>query len=274
MSLRSLAAFLFLGLSLSGCATIIEGTTQPLAVTSLPAQGAKCTLQNSQGTYYVTTPGTVIVHKTKTDLKIKCTKVGYEDSNIVQTANLAATTASNVLAGGVIGLGVDAARGANYYYDSPVTVVMTPVPTAANHTADADDVGNPATSTSNLDADGFQRPETGVRHLPEIAVTETELRSIATQNDTGMPVVGSDCTVGQEAQEALLANSAQEHGFHLRGQCLSAARVVPMATVGASLSPGVPVPTCTESEEAQEQKLANMAITHGYQFWGRCLAIK
>src|SRR4051812_27497872 len=66
MKVHHFAAVAALGISVSGCATIIEGTTQPLAVASLPEQGAQCSLQNSQGTYLITTPGTVIVHKTKT----------------------------------------------------------------------------------------------------------------------------------------------------------------------------------------------------------------
>lgn len=111
---------------LCGCATIVEGTTQQLSVTSFPEQQAQCTLTNSQGTYFVSTPGTVTVHKTKTDLIVKCQKSGFDDSAQVQPARLTAATAGNILAGGIIGIGVDAASGANYYYDSPVTVVLKP----------------------------------------------------------------------------------------------------------------------------------------------------
>ena len=35
------------------------------------------------------------------------------------------TTAGNVILGGVVGLGVDAASGANYHYDSPLRVALT-----------------------------------------------------------------------------------------------------------------------------------------------------
>jgi hypothetical protein len=42
------------------------------------------------------------------------------------------TTAGNVLAGGVIGLGVDAASGANFYYETPIMVELTPAPVAEN----------------------------------------------------------------------------------------------------------------------------------------------
>ena len=60
--------------SLSGCATIVQGTTQSVSVSSKPENGAQCELKNSQGTWYVLTPGSVTVHKTKTDLNVFCKK--------------------------------------------------------------------------------------------------------------------------------------------------------------------------------------------------------
>lgn len=118
------------GIALTGCATIIEGTTQPVSVNSTPEQGAQCTLANSQGTWYVTTPGSTTVHKTKTDLDVTCTKPGFQAGHIVAASHFGATTAANVIAGGVIGVGVDAASGANYHYDSPIVVPLGP-PTVA-----------------------------------------------------------------------------------------------------------------------------------------------
>jgi uncharacterized protein YceK len=69
MKLNIVAAIAALGVALSGCASIVEGTTQSIAVTSPPTDGAKCVLKSSEGTYYVTTPGNATVHKTKNDLR-------------------------------------------------------------------------------------------------------------------------------------------------------------------------------------------------------------
>ena len=124
MKLTAIAAVAALGAALSGCATIIEGTTQPVSINTTPVSGAYCTLKNSQGTWYVTTPGSTTVHKTKTDLDITCTKAGYADGHLVAISHFGATTAGNVIAGGLIGVGVDAASGANYHYDSPITVPL------------------------------------------------------------------------------------------------------------------------------------------------------
>jgi hypothetical protein len=121
------AAVAALGMLLSGCATIIEGTTQSVSVTTTPQVGAQCTLTNSQGTWFVTSPGSVVVHKTKTDLDVTCKKDGYLPGHVVAASHFGATTAANIaggVGGVVVGGVVDAASGANYSYDSPITVPL------------------------------------------------------------------------------------------------------------------------------------------------------
>jgi ABC-type Fe3+-hydroxamate transport system substrate-binding protein len=136
MKMLGFAASAAMAVALSGCATIVEGTTQSVSVSTPPEQGAQCTLVNSQGTWYVTSPGSTTVHKTKTDLDVTCNKPGYQTGHVVAASHFAATTAANVLAGGVIGLGVDAASGTNYYYNSPILVPLGPT------------MGGPATPSS------------------------------------------------------------------------------------------------------------------------------
>ena len=119
-------AFMACGIALSGCATIVKGTTQSISVATPPATGATCTLTSSEGTWYVTTPGSVTVHKTKNDIHAICKKDGYKDAEGVIISHFNGATAGNILAGGVIGLGVDAASGANYSYTSSSEIPMTP----------------------------------------------------------------------------------------------------------------------------------------------------
>jgi hypothetical protein len=136
MKLMSVAAFAAVGVALSGCASIVEGTTQSVAVTTPPVDGARCTLTNSEGTWYLTTPGNATVHKTKNALNVACSKSGYQDASTVISPHFNGATAGNILAGGVIGIGIDAATGANFNYPETISVAMTPVaapvPTAAN----------------------------------------------------------------------------------------------------------------------------------------------
>ena len=124
MKIQTVAAVAALGAALSGCATIVDGTHQSVSIATAPAQGASCTLRNSEGTWYVTSPGSVEVHKTKTDMTVDCTKDGYQPGHMVATSHFGGATFGNIVAGGLIGAGVDAASGANYYYDNPLTIPL------------------------------------------------------------------------------------------------------------------------------------------------------
>ena len=127
MKARILAAFLPLLFVLAGCATIIKGTTQSISLKTPPADGAQCELKNAEGTWYITTPGSVTVHKTKTDLVVTCTKAGFQDATATIPAVFNGVTAGNILIGGLVGLTVDAASGANYGYSELTEIPLLPL---------------------------------------------------------------------------------------------------------------------------------------------------
>lgn len=112
------------GLALSGCATIIEGTTQSVSVSTAPTVGAKCKLQSSEGVWYVTTPGSVTVHKTKNSLDVTCSKDGFADGSQSVRPHFNGATLGNIILGGLIGAGVDAASGADFNYPAEIDVPM------------------------------------------------------------------------------------------------------------------------------------------------------
>ena len=124
MKIQAFAGVAALGIAVSGCATIVDGSSQSVSVTTTPAQGAACTLTNSEGSWFLTSPGSVQVHKTKNDLTVTCTKDGYQPGSQVAVSKFGGATFGNIVAGGGIGAIVDAASGANYYYDSPITVPL------------------------------------------------------------------------------------------------------------------------------------------------------
>jgi hypothetical protein len=133
MKLAVMASLAGLGLVLSGCATIVNGTTQSVSILTTPAdaEGAKCELRNSEGAWFVTTPGSAVVHKTKNDLTVTCKKDGFQDATMVVPSKFGGATAGNILAGGIIGVGVDAASGANYSYQNQTILQLVPVPPKA-----------------------------------------------------------------------------------------------------------------------------------------------
>ncbi|MEJ0026179.1 MAG: hypothetical protein WDN01_09145 [Rhizomicrobium sp.] len=156
MKLTTVAAFAALGVAVSGCASIVEGTTQSVAVATIPKDGAKCVLTSSEGTYYVTTPGNAIVHKTKNDLDVTCKLDGFKDAHTVVASHFNGATVGNVLAGGIIGIGVDAATGANYNYPEKVDVTLDPADAVV--AAPAADAPPPTTVASPAGAAAPAKP--------------------------------------------------------------------------------------------------------------------
>ena len=110
---------LFMIIILSGCASITESKNQSMSVTTVDVTGAMCTLANSKGSYYVTTPGSVMLRNACDQLSISCTKEGYVPANPAagtvqdKAKNMAW---GNLVFGGIIGLAVDRSTGAGCQY--------------------------------------------------------------------------------------------------------------------------------------------------------------
>ncbi|MDZ4739470.1 MAG: hypothetical protein SGJ03_06150 [Alphaproteobacteria bacterium] len=116
-----------LGIALSGCATITRGTTQSVAISTPPVTGAICDLTSSQGSWQILTPGAITLEKSSQDLQCRCHKEGYQDAVAVIPSNFEGWTVGNLVFGGIIGVGVDAATGAMNKYPASFQVPMTPL---------------------------------------------------------------------------------------------------------------------------------------------------
>jgi hypothetical protein len=137
--MMSLAAIALI--ALSGCASIVNGQTQVLSVKTLVQGGevpkADCTLLNNKGTWYVTTPGTVSVHRSFQDLHVTCKGDGMDPGTMTVKSSTKAMAFGNILFGGIIGVGVDTGTGAAYDYPQLISVemgqtTMFPPPSVAN----------------------------------------------------------------------------------------------------------------------------------------------
>jgi hypothetical protein len=113
---------------LTGCASIVSGTNQLVSVeTRAPSgavSGASCKLQNDKGVYYVTTPGTVTVHRAYGDMLVTCDKSGLPTTTASFKSSTKAMLAGNIIFGGAIGAGVDMASGAAYDYPALLQIMM------------------------------------------------------------------------------------------------------------------------------------------------------
>lgn len=127
--------------SLTGCASIVNGTNQIVSVetlhTSGKVTGAACKLENDKGVWYVTTPGTVTVHRAYGDMMVKCEKDGMEPGLATVKSSTKAMLAGNILFGGPIGAGVDAVSGAAYDYPALFQIMMGNSTTIADPKAPA-----------------------------------------------------------------------------------------------------------------------------------------
>jgi uncharacterized protein YceK len=115
-------------LCVGGCATIVKGTTQVVSIDTPGAPGAKCTLASSAvGTMQIVTPATVTLAKGSESIQVRCSKECYSDGTGLIGSNVEAMAAGNVIAGGVIGLGVDAATGAMNKYTEQNQISLVPI---------------------------------------------------------------------------------------------------------------------------------------------------
>ncbi len=113
----------------AGCSTIVKGTEQQVSVATPGVQGAMCQLTSPAiGTRTVQTPANIILPKSKHNVAITCRAQCYGEGVATLASHTEVMTAGNVLFGGIIGLGVDAASGAMNKYDPGVEVMMSPLP--------------------------------------------------------------------------------------------------------------------------------------------------
>ncbi|MDH4981678.1 hypothetical protein [Hyphomicrobium sp. D-2] len=124
--------FLLLSLAIvfaAGCATIVKGTTQMVAIDTPGAPGASCELSSPAiGARSVVTPATIELDKSQHNIAVTCRKPCFQDSVAMIPSYAEGMAAGNIIAGGVIGLGVDAATGAMNKYADRTSVTMIPVP--------------------------------------------------------------------------------------------------------------------------------------------------
>jgi len=128
MKVISYAALLCAVAVAQGCASITTSTTQTVSVQTqqkgTQVVGANCTLQNNKGTWTVTTPGSVVVHKSYGDMTATCNKDGMDPGSGVFQSSSNAGVWGNILAGGIIGYAVDANNGAGFSYPSTLSIEM------------------------------------------------------------------------------------------------------------------------------------------------------
>lgn len=109
-------------LGLGGCATVMNGTSQPVEFTSEPT-GADVALVTG---LKCETPCGFSMKRGK-DSVVTFTKDGYKSETVYIQSRTGGSAIGNVLAGGIIGGIVDGSNGAsNHLYPDPVSIRLVP----------------------------------------------------------------------------------------------------------------------------------------------------
>ncbi|PPQ19556.1 translation initiation factor 2 [Bradyrhizobium sp. AC87j1] len=124
-----LVGIVALSVMLGGCASVTRGTTENISISSTPS-GVEAMVSGLEVPTTCTTP-CAIVAKRNADITITFEKEGYQSQTVQLTKEVSGTGATgfagNLLLGGVVGMGVDAATGAaTDHKPNPVIVTMQP----------------------------------------------------------------------------------------------------------------------------------------------------
>lgn len=105
----------------TGCASIVNDSTQPMKVETMgedgkAVAGADCTLRNDFGTFTVKSGATASVHRSSQDLDISCKDLARPEAVARAISRANAGLAGNIIFGGAIGAVIDHSKGTAYTY--------------------------------------------------------------------------------------------------------------------------------------------------------------
>lgn len=136
---------------LTGCASISGERMQPITVKTVhdnvEVAGVGCTLTNDAGSWFVTSPGSITVHKSTGDLAVDCKKDPFAGNQTLVSKSNGAVW-GNVLIGGGIGYIVDRNTGAGFDYPATATVMLRKIGDAPAPAQPIAAVATPATTPS------------------------------------------------------------------------------------------------------------------------------
>jgi hypothetical protein len=123
----------------SGCASLLGSKEQDISIKTVSngemLDDVQCSLNNSEGTWHVKTPGSATVHKSTSDLSINCVKESHPTGTSLVKSSANSTMLGNILLpGGLVGAVIDAKTGAGFDYPELITVAMGETSSESTHT--------------------------------------------------------------------------------------------------------------------------------------------
>jgi hypothetical protein len=171
-SLQTILSIILITL-LSGCASITGSTTQNISVQARAPDGkevkeAQCDLINKRGTYFLTTPGTIMISRSNDDLIVTCRKGGMDNGRAGVVSSTKGSMFGNILFGGGIGAIIDHSNGSAYEYPSFVQIVMGSNLTLGPKQEEAPQNQNPMLGASSAPVQQNQNNKSSATRLKEL----------------------------------------------------------------------------------------------------------
>lgn len=139
---RRVAALLSIAL-VSGCATVLNESTQTVRVETLtpagePVTGAECSAANNKATVTFRSGMAPMVRRSSKDLVIRCSMPGHQEASAHLESGVNSGMFGNIILGGAVGAIVDHNKGTAYTYPTWVQLVFGQLLTFDRH----DEVAN------------------------------------------------------------------------------------------------------------------------------------
>lgn len=117
---------------LTGCSSLFGSKNQSLSVVAKcegeVVAGATCKLTSSEGVWYVTSPGSVLVNKSTQDLTVECQKETIKGTNTFKssvTSGMAGNAGLLIIPiVGLIAIATDSMTGASFEYPQELHIEM------------------------------------------------------------------------------------------------------------------------------------------------------
>lgn len=117
-------------IALVGCATVTgSSSNQSISVQTFASDGSeldgvRCDMTNDEGTWFVMTPGSTMVHRSNKDLQVVCKKIGVDVGTASVVSRTKGNMLGNIILGGGIGAVVDHNNGTAYEYPGLIKIYM------------------------------------------------------------------------------------------------------------------------------------------------------
>lgn len=160
---------------LSGCASITGDSVQAIRVETRLADGtevrdADCELFNEYGSFKVKSPGSVMVHRSSTDINVACKKDGLGDAQGTAVSRANGGMWGNIIFGGGIGAVIDHNKGTAYTYPQWMQLTFGKI-MSFDRRNDKDGQPSLGREAGNTSVSAVQPPAAPVANTPVSTVT-------------------------------------------------------------------------------------------------------